>query len=201
MITDFKQDLCSLVVILIPAFPEQVIYCFVQIYEWIQWSNWTRQQLLMSSYSSTNSLTKIYFSLNIDTWFVHPQLSLHSWLSGQLHVSPNIVGQWETGWPWGYACYSPHLNDQIHSPWKIRRLEQISPKMCYLVHVDYFQIKANMRCLDITDSMGNGWANSLEWWWKAWHGAVTGCKDHSVQSRQELVDFWPLWAPEKQCLF
>ena len=56
-----------------------------------------------------------------------------------------------------------------------------------LGHVDYVQIKANMRCLDsITDSMDMNLSKFCEMVKdrKAWHGAIRG----AAKSRTQLRD-------------
>ena len=67
------------------------------------------------------------------------------------------------------------FDDQTYTTLEHKEIQNRSPQDVLLGHVDYFQIKANMRCLDsITDSMDVNLSKFCEIVKdrKAWHGVV-----------------------------
>ena len=67
------------------------------------------------------------------------------------------------------------FDDQTYTTLEHKEIQNRSPQDVLLGHVDYFQIKANMRCLDsITDSMDVNLGKFCETLKdrKTWHGAV-----------------------------
>ena len=67
------------------------------------------------------------------------------------------------------------FDDQTYTTLEYKEIQNRSPQDVLLGHVDYFQIKANMRCLDsITDSMDVNLSKFCEIVKdrKAWHGVV-----------------------------
>ena len=79
------------------------------------------------------------------------------------------------------------FDDQSYTTLEDKEIQNRSPQDVLLEHVDYFQIKANMRCLDsITDSMDVNLSKFYEIVKdrKTWHGAVHG----AAKSRTQLRD-------------